>query len=285
MQGRVCLVTGANRGIGKATALGLAELGARVVLICRDRNQGESATTEIRSESGNDAVELLLADLSSQGSIRQLVQDITNGYPQVHVLVNNAGLFRTKRHETEGGIELTLAVNYLAPFLLTNLLIDTLKAGRPSRIVNVAGDYHRKGTIDFEDLMCEKDYSGSKANNQAKLALVLFTYEMARRLAGIGVTVNCLHPGAVATDGIQSDPDISAGMLTLYRFMKLFFATPKKGAETSIYLASSPDVEGVTGKYFIKKKEVASSPESYDESIAKQLWEVSEGLTGMAYRE
>lgn len=285
MEGKICMITGANSGIGKATALGLSELGANVVMVSRDRELGDAAMEEIKSKSGNEAVGLIVADLASQASIRQLVEDFKNQYGQLHVLINNAGIFRTKRFLTEDGIELHFAVNYLAPFLLTNLLLETLKASAPARIINVAGDYHRKATIDFDDLMSEKEYSGGKANNQAKLGLVLFTYELARRLEGTGVTVNSLHPGAVASDSLKKDPDTSSIMLFLYNIMKPFFASPEKGAETSIYLASSPNVEGVTGKYFIKKKEVDSSPESYDRTIAARLWEVSGELTGLSLQD
>ncbi len=178
-------------------------------------------------------------------------------------------------------IEAHFAVNYLAPFLLTNLLLDTLKVSAPARVVNVSGTYHRKATMDFDDLMCEKDYSASRANNQAKLALILFTYELARRLEGTGVTANCLHPGAVATSLVEKDPDYSPLSRFLYKLFKPFLASPEKGAETSIYLASSPEMEGVTGKYFEKKAAVESSPESYDVAIARRLWEVSAELTGL----
>jgi NAD(P)-dependent dehydrogenase (short-subunit alcohol dehydrogenase family) len=273
------MITGANRGIGKATALGLAKMGAQVVMICRDSERDGAAQDEIKRESGNQAVELLLADLSSQASIRQLAQEFNSKYAELNVLVNNAGTYRTRRTLSVDGIEIHFAVNYLAPFLLTNILLEALKAGAPSRVVNLAGIYHRKARINFEDLMSEKDYSASDANRQAKLALVIYTYELARRLEGTGVTVNCLHPGAVATDPLQSDPDSSPLMRFFYKFMKPFFASPEKGAQPSIYLASSPDLEGVTGKFFDRKTEAPSSPESHDQSIARRLWDTSEELT------
>jgi NAD(P)-dependent dehydrogenase (short-subunit alcohol dehydrogenase family) len=273
------MITGANRGIGKATALGLAKMGAQVVMICRDSERGGAAQDEIKRESGNQAVELLLADLSSQASIRQLAQEFNSKYAELNVLVNNAGTYRTRRTLSVDGIEIHFAVNYLAPFLLTNILLEALKAGAPSRVVNLAGIYHRKARINFDDLMSEKDYSASDANKQAKLALVIYTYELARRLEGTGVTVNCLHPGAVATDPLQSDPDSSPLMRFFYKFMKPFFASPEKGAQPSIYLASSPDLEGVTGKFFDRKTEAPSSPESHDQSIARRLWDTSEELT------
>lgn len=283
MKDKICLVTGATSGIGKATALGLARMGASVVIVGRDRERGEASRDEIRKLSGNSKVDLLLADLSSQGAIRQLVADFIAQYTQLHVLVNNAGVAPMKRTVTEDGIETIFAVNYLAPFLLTNLLLGTLKESAPARVVNVAGDFHRKATIHFDDLMSEKEYNNTQANNQAKLALILFTYELSRRLAGTNVTANCLHPGAVATDAPLKDPDLSLFSRMLYRLVRLFFASPEKGAETSIFLAASPDVEGITGKYFIKKGEVASSPESYNQEIARRLWDQSLKLTGLAY--
>jgi NAD(P)-dependent dehydrogenase (short-subunit alcohol dehydrogenase family) len=281
MNDKVIMVTGANSGIGRATVLGLANLGATVVMVCRNRDLGEAAMQEIRAESGNQKVDLLVADLSSQTAVRQLVAGFKARYSRLHVLINNAGIAPVRRSVTVDGIESVFAVNYLAPFLLTNLLLDVLAASAPARVVNVAGDFHRKATIRFDDLMSEKDYDGVRANNQAKLALILFTYELARRLAGTGVTANCLHPGPTATDGPLNDPDLPAFSRAMYRLVRLFFQSPDKGAETSIYLASSPEVEGVTGKYFIKKRAVDSSPESYDVGIAQRLWDVSAQLTGL----
>lgn len=281
MDGKICMVTGANRGIGKATAVGLAKLGANVVMVCRDPDRGNAARDAVIQASNNESINLMLVDLSSQSSIRHMAQEFLDKYPQLHVLVNNAGTYRTRRALTEDGIEIHFAVNYLAPFLLTNLLIEALKAGTPSRVVNLAGIYHRKATLNFDDLMSEKSYNASEANKQAKLALVIFTYELARRLEGTGVTVNCLHPGAVATDPMQSDPDTSPIQTFFYQLMKPFFASPEKGAEPSIYLSTSPDLEGVTGKFFDRMEEATSSPESHDLTIAGRLWEVSEKLTNL----
>jgi NAD(P)-dependent dehydrogenase (short-subunit alcohol dehydrogenase family) len=279
MQEKICMITGANRGIGKETAIGLAKMGAKVVMVCRDQERGEIAQEDVRRESGNPAVDLMLADLSSQKAIRQLAETFYATYPELNVLVNNAGIYRTRRTLSIDGVEIHFAVNFLAPFLLTNLLVGALKTGAPSRVVNLVGIYHRKARINFGDLMGEENYSAAAANGQAKLALVLYTYELARRLKGNGVTVNCVHPGAVATDPLQSDPDSSAVNGFLYTLIKPFFASPEKGAEPSIYLASSPELEGVTGKFFNRKEEADSSPESHDRSIASQLWEVSEELT------
>lgn len=275
MSGRVCMVTGSNRGIGKATALGLARRGATVVMVCRDQGQGEAAVAELKVESGNPAVDLMLADLSSQASIRQLVADFRGRYQQLHVLVNNAGLTLKHRSVTVDGVETTFAVNHLAPFLLTNLLLDVLRASAPARIVNVSSMVHRWGTIDFDDLQGERAYNMDRAYNQSKLADVLFTYELARRLEGTGVTVNCLQPGMVATDFAREYTGFKRFMVALLR---PFMRTPAKGAETSVYLASSPEVEGVTGKYFASKKEAKSSKESHDAFLSKRLWEVSAHL-------
>jgi NAD(P)-dependent dehydrogenase (short-subunit alcohol dehydrogenase family) len=276
------MVTGATSGIGKATALGLARMGASVVIVARNRAHGEAICTEIEAASGNQKVSALQADLSSQVDIRRLAKDFMSAFPQLHVLVNNAGIAPSRRTLTVDGIETTFAVNYLAPFLLTNLLLGDLKASAPARVVNVAGDFHRKVSLDFDDLMSEKDYNGNRANNRAKLALILFTYELARRLAGTQVTANCLHPGAVGTDAPLKDPHLSPFARSMYRLVRRFFLSPEKGAQTSLYLASSPEVEQVSGKYFIKKAAVASSPDSYDEQTARRLWEVSEQLTGIS---
>jgi len=272
------MVTGANSGIGKATAAGLAEMGATVILVCRNREKGEAALSETKEKSGNNSLDLMLADMSSMQSVRQLASEFRRKYDRLHVLVNNAGLFMIRRKTTGDGLETTFEVDYLSHFLLTGLLIDLLKAGAPSRLVEVSSIAHYNGHIDFDDLQGEKGYGGWKAYSQAKLAQVLFTYELARRLKGTGVTANCLHPGAVATN-IWSKPLGRAGFIA--KITRLFMMGPEGGAETPIYLASSPDVEGVSGKYFTKKKEKESSKESNDEQVARRLWRVSEELTGL----
>jgi NAD(P)-dependent dehydrogenase (short-subunit alcohol dehydrogenase family) len=281
MQGKICLATGASSGIGKATALGLARMGATVVMVCRDASKGQSALAEIRQKSGNSSVDLLLADLSSQEAIRRLASEYRSKYQQLHVLINNAGVYYTKRHITVAGIEAMFAVNYLARFLLTNLLLDIIKSCTPARVINVAGAYHAKGKINFDDLQGERDFDGQRANHQSKLADVLLTYELARRLEGTGVTVNCLHPGMVATDLIDKDKDFPRFFKYLYKLSRPLMKSPAKGAETSLYLASSPEVEGVTGQYFVNKKIAQSCPESHDHELAWRLWEVSEKLANL----
>jgi NAD(P)-dependent dehydrogenase (short-subunit alcohol dehydrogenase family) len=280
MQGKICMVTGANSGIGKATALALAQMGATVVMVCRDRARGEEARSEITTQSRNTAVDLLQADLSSQQSIRQLVEHFQQHYTHLHVLINNAGAaFPGRRRETVDGMEMTFAVNYLAPFLLTNLLLDVLKASAPARIVNVSSDAQASGYIQMDDLQAEKLYRPMRTYPQAKLAVVLFTYELARRLQGTGVTANCLHPGFAATHIGQRD--VGPAVRLLVKLIGSFGASPQEGAKTSIYLASSPEVEGVTGKYFVKSLPRRSAAISYDESLQRQLWEQSAKLVNL----
>src|SRR5216684_24821 len=278
MQGKICMVTGANSGIGKATAQALAQMGATVVMVCRGRARGEEAKSEITTKSKNNAVDLLQADLSSQQSIRQLVENFQHHYTHLHVLINNAGAsFPGRRRETVDGLEMTFAVNYLAPFLLTNLLLDVLKASAPARIVNVSSDAQASGSIQMDDLQAEKHYRS--AYGQSKLAEVLFTYELARRLQGTGVTANCLHPGFVATNIGQSGMGPASRIMT--RLIFAFGISPQEGAKTSLYLASSPEVEGVTDKYFVKGIPQRSAPISYDESLQRQLWEKSVKLVNL----
>src|SRR5205085_10795931 len=277
MQGKICMVTGANSGIGKATALELAQMGATVVMVCRDRARGEEARSEITTKSRNNAVDLLQADLSSQQSIRQLVEHFKQRYTHLHVLINNAGAAFTGRRETVDGLEMTFAVNYLAPFLLTHLLLDVLKASAPARIVNVSSATQASGYIQMDDLQAEKHYRS--AYGQSKLAVVLFTYELARRLQGTGVTANCLHPGFVATHFGQSGAGPAFGLLV--KVIGSFGTSPQEGAKTSIYLASSPEVEGVTGQYFVKSIPKRSAAISYEESLQRHLWEQSAKLVNL----
>ena len=274
MNGKVCVVTGANAGIGRATALGLAQLGATVIMVCRSRERGEAAQAEIRAQSGNDKVDLLLADLSSQAEIRRLAVEIKARYADLDVLINNAAIIPQQRRETAEHLELQFAVNHLAYFLLTTLLLDRLKASAPARIVVVASQVHACGVIDFDDLQATHDYRPSQVYANTKLANVLFTYELARRLAGSGVTANCLHPGVVATNLLNDYMGIPQG-----RRDRGIEAS--KGAQTSLYLATSPEVAGVSGRYFVNRQAVRSSAVSYDETLAQRLWQVSAELTGL----
>jgi retinol dehydrogenase-14 len=279
MQGRICIVTGASSGLGKATALGLAKLGARVVMVCRAEARGEAARQDIIKGSGNSKVELLIADLSSQSDVYTLAETFKQRFDKLHVLINNAGVYLRERHLSKDGLEQTFSVNYLAPFLLTNLLLERLQASVPARIINVAGAYHRQGRIHFDDLQLARAYTGTAANNQSQLARVLFTYELARRLEGTGVTVNCLHPGSVRTDIMR---DIPKYLLEIANtVLRPFFISPERGAETILYLAASPEVENTSGKYFVNKRTVNSSRASYDAELAKKLWTMSEWLSGL----
>ena len=278
MKEKVCLVTGANRGIGKATALGLALKGATIIIHCRNRQLGETTREEIVARTGNAAIEVIVADLTSLEAVRRLAEAVKRRHAALHVLVNNAGLAKRRHTLTEDGFETTFVVNHLAPFLLTNLLLDTIKGSAPARIVNVASMVHRWGRINFHDLMGQRHYSMDRAYNQSKLANVLFTYELARRLDGTGVVANCLHPGLVATDFGREYTGFKGLMANKY--WRPFMRRPEGGAETVIYLASSPDVEGVTGKYFANRRAVRSSRASNDAALARRLWEVSERLTG-----
>ena len=279
MSEKVCLITGATSGIGKATAMGLASLGASVVMVGRDRGRGEAALAEIKEQSANASVDLMLADVSSQEEVHRLAGEFMEAYPRLDVLINNAGLFRSERITTADGLETTFAVNHLAYFLLTNLLLDVLKSSAPSRIVNVSSGDHKSGTIDFDDLQQEKRYKGAKAYSQSKLANVLFTYELAKRLEGTGVTANCLHPGAGVRTNFGSG--VSGVFGFTVRALRPLMKSPEKGAETSVYLASSPEVEGLSSRYFVKKAEASSSAVSYDQRIARRLWEVSAELTNL----
>ncbi len=279
MKDKVVMVTGANSGIGKAASLALAKKGATVVMVARNPERGEAARSEIIGKSRNNSVDLLLADLSSLESVRQLAFDFRKKYSKLHVLINNAGLFNQRRRVTVDGYENTFATNYLASFLLTNLQLDLLKASAPSRIINVSSVGHYNGHINFEDLNLENDYGGWKAYGQSKLALILFTHELAKKLQGTGVTVNAVHPGTVATN-IWSRPFGPVGFIMA--LPKLFMTTPEKGAETIVYLASSPDAKSVNGEYVEKLKVKKSSDESYDEEIAQRLWDVSAKLTSLS---
>jgi len=275
MKGKICMITGANSGVGKYTALGLAKLGATVIMVCRDLDRGRAAQQEIRALSGNDSVDLLLADLSSQSSIRSLAQQFQEKYRHLHVLVNNAGAYFLRRSYSVDGLEMTFALNHLAYFLLTNLMLDVIIASAPARIINVASAAHWASSINFDDLLHKDGRLTMDAYGRSKLANILFTYELARRLEGTGVTANCLHPGFVASNLARNNGLLARIGMTLLR---PFAVSPEKGAETPIYLATSAEVEGVSGKYFVDLREAKSNAESYDEEVAKRLWDVSEQL-------
>jgi retinol dehydrogenase-14 len=278
MAGKIVLVTGGTSGIGKATARGLASLGAHVAITGRDRGRVEAVAVEIRGATGNPRVDAFGADLSSQGEVRRLAAEVLDSYPRLDVLINNVGGFWATRHVTVDGLERTFAVNHLAAFLLTDLLLDRLKASAPSRVVTVSSGAQSMGTLDFEDLQGERIYSGQTAYNQSKLASVMFTYELARRLDGTGVTATVLHPGVVNTAFGAEDP--SRIFKLIVPFVRPFMKTPEQGAATSIYLASSSAVEGITGRYFANRKPKRSNERSYDAEAASRLWRVSAGLVG-----
>jgi NAD(P)-dependent dehydrogenase (short-subunit alcohol dehydrogenase family) len=279
MAGKSVLVTGATGGIGKATAVGLAALGARVGITGRDRARTEASAAGICAPAGNQVVEAFAADMSAQSEVRRLAAQVLDAYPRLDVLVNNVGGFWAHRHVTADGLEHTFAVNHLAPFLLTNLLLDRLIASAPARIVTVASGAHSAGRIDFGDLQGERNYSGQRAYSQSKLANVMFTYELARRLERTGVTATVLHPGVVRT-GFGAEDQV-AYFAILTRVARPFMKTPARGAATTIYLASAPEVEGITGRYYANGKPKTSSKASYDTAAAARLWQASADLTGL----
>ena len=281
MAGKTVLVTGGTSGIGKATALGLAALGAHLAITGRDRRRTETAAQEVRALGGGP-VDVFVADLSSQAEVRQLAEEALQRLPRIDVLVNNVGGYRNTRHVTADGLEHTFALNHLAPFLLTHLLLDRLTRSAPARVVTVSSNAQALGRIDFDDLQGERGYSGAKAYNQSKLANVLFTYELARRLEATRkseqtiVTANVLHPGVVSTSFGAEDPAVVQRLII--PFLRPFMKTPARGAATSIYAASAPELERVTGLYFANSKPKKSSPRSYDEVVAARLWRVSADL-------
>ena len=275
MRGKVCVVTGASSGIGRAVALGLAERGATVALICRSEARGAAVVEEIERRGGKGSATLLLADLASQRQVRAVAADCLERFDRLDVLVNNAGVsgWRT-RLVTEGGLERTFAVNHLAPFLLTGLLVERLKASAPARVLTVSSAAHRFFSLDLDDLQGERRYSSFGAYCRSKLANVLFTHELARRLEGTGVTANCLHPGVVATGLFRDMP----------RWLRTLLAsplvlTPERGADTVLHLATAPELAAVSGRYFVRRRAARPSRASRDETAARRLWKTSEALT------
>jgi NAD(P)-dependent dehydrogenase (short-subunit alcohol dehydrogenase family) len=281
MSGKICIVTGANSGIGKETALGLAQMGARVIMVCRNAEKGKAALEEIRRESGSSQVDLLIADMSSQASVRALAEEIRQKYPRLDVLVNNAGGAASARTLSADGIEMTLATNHLGAALLTFLLLDLLKASAPSRIVNVSSSEAQAARLDTNDLQFERrKYSAVAAYRQSKLLMNAFTFELARRLVRTGVTANCLHPGAVATNIWSSDALPLIGKL-IVAAVKPFMLNSKQGAVVSLYLAASPEVAQVSGEYFVKSKPAKSNPLSRDPKLMAEVWLCTEKMTGL----
>lgn len=277
MDGKVCMVTGATSGIGLVTARALAQRRATVVVVARNPDRGAAVVGRIIQETGHDAIELLVGDLASQAQTVQLAEAFQHRFDRLDVLVNNAGALFTQRRLSVDGIEMTFALNHLGYFWLTHLLLERLKASAPARIVNVASNAHWHGRMNFDDVEGQRGYGGWRAYCQSKLANVLFTYALAPRLAGTGVTANVLHPGFVATNfGL----DNTGALAWLIRLGQIAALSPTQGAATTIYLATAPDVAGMTGQYFVKKRAVRSSPASYDKAVGQRLWQLSETMVG-----
>ncbi len=276
MKDKICVITGATSGIGYATAMSLAGKGATLGLVSRNKNKGETTIKAIREKTQNKNIELFVADLSSQAEIRRLASEIILKYPHIDVLINNAGAINPDKIETVDGIETTFAVNHLAYFLLTNLLLDKLKAAPKARIVNVASQASMMGKINFDDLNYRKSYSAMKTYSQSKLANIMFTYELDKRLKGTNVVVNCLHPGVIRTNFGKGLKGFTGAV---FQNLGGLMRTAEKGAETVLWLASSKEAENVSGKYFKDKAEIKSNKLSYDSEVQKKLWEVSEQLT------
>ncbi len=279
MAGKTVLITGGTGGIGKATAIGLAAMGARVGITGRDLDRTKAAAADIARQTGNQAVDAFGADLSSQAEVRRLAAEVLATYPRLDVLVNNVGGSWAHRHVTADGLEHTFALNHLAPFLLTHLLLDRLKASAPARVVNLSSGAQALGRMNFDDLQGERDYSGQRAYSQSKLANVMFTYELARRLEGSGVTTTVLHPGVVRTNfGAEDQSGFFRVMLPI---MRPFLKSPEQGARTSIYLAASPEVKDVSGQYFANLKPRRTNKISYDLDATRRLWQISAKLVGL----
>ena len=279
MKEKICIVTGANSGIGKATALGLARMGSRVVMVCRNAERGENAKAEIIEKSGNKSIDLLICDVSSMSSVRKFAAEYSEKYLKLDVLINNAGAVFNTRSITEEGFERTFALDFLGPVLLSYELIPTLRKSTPSRIINISSGLHKNGVVNLGDLRSENKYNGMKVYSNTKLMLMMFTYEQARRLQGSGVTTNVVLPGFVATNlGNNSESLMSNISFKLVRPMQI---SPEKGAETVIYLASSDEVRDISGKCFQKMKQIQTAPQSYDEDMQLKIWEKANTLLGL----
>jgi NAD(P)-dependent dehydrogenase (short-subunit alcohol dehydrogenase family) len=280
MAGKVAVITGGTGGIGKATAIGIATMGARVGVTGRDLARAEQAAADIRAASGNPAVDAFAAHMTSQAEVRRLAVAVLNAYPRLDVLINNVGGFWAHRHPTTDALERTFALNHLAPFLLTNLLLDRLKASAPARVVTVSSGAQSMGRIDFNDLQGVRNYSGQRAYNQSKLANVMFTIELARRLDGTGVTATAVHPGVVRTNFGAEDQAWFFAVIS--RVARPLLKTPAQGAQTPIYLATSPDIEGVTGQFFANRKPKTANKVVYNTEMTARLWQISADLVGLA---
>ena len=278
MGGKTVLITGGTSGIGKASAVALAAMGANVVIVGRNPERGEAALQDIKAQSHSESVELMLADLSVQSEVRRLAEEFLGRHDRLDVLANNAGLVHSRRTETDDGMETTLAINHLAPFLLTDLLLDRLKQSAPSRVITISSEAERMGKMNFEDIQSRQKYRGFPVYGMTKLANIMFTYELAERLKGTFVTANCLHPGPVSTNFGKNN---GGPMALFFRLGKPFMRSPEQGADTLIWLASSADVDGVSGKYFSDRKEIEAKDIAYDPSARRRLWEISEELTGL----
>ena len=282
MKGKTIVATGATSGVGEAAVLALAGLGARIVFIARDEARAHATMQKLEAKAPGLGHRMHLADLSSMAEARRVGAAIAESEPRVDVLINNAGTLFSRRRVTPEGLELTFALNHMAYFVLTQALRDRLIASAPARIVSTASNAHERASLDFSDLQSANGYSGFKVYGRSKLANILFTRELARRLAGTGVTANCLHPGAVAT----RFGDSSGGVLgRLIPVLRLFFISAEKGADTIIYLASSPEVASTTGAYFVKRQITEPSSAAQDDAAAKRLWEASEALAGAQPQE
>lgn len=278
MHGKTVMITGGTSGIGAATARALAGMGAAVVIVSRSEARCKAVVEQLRAETGNDQLDYIVADLSSLEAVRTAAERFRNRHDRLDVLINNAGGIFMSRQVSVDGLEMTFALNHMSYFLLTNLLLDVLQASAPARVINVSSNAYRGATLDFDDLQMARRYSGFAAYARSKLMNILFTYELARRLAGTGVTANALHPGFVASNfGLNNGQPWK----TLIRLTQRFGISPDVGARTPIYLASSPEVEGVTGQYFVRNRAVQTAPITYDRALATRLWEVSAALAGL----